>query len=250
MKSRYVSPAILAALAAFASGHRLTEVAAAVPDSSSSTSVSGVVKFEGTVPKPSPIDMSSDPNCKSNSSGATTEDIVAGANGSLENSVVFVADGLGDRTFQPPAQPAVLEQKCCLYRPPVVALQSNQKLNVVNSDSTTHNIHPMPANNRESNMIQPPGVPLDLTFAREEIAIPVKCNVHPWMRGYIAVFKHPFFAVTGKDGKFELKGLPPGTYTIEAWQEKLGVVDQQVTIGPKDSKTVSFPFKAAGATGD
>jgi hypothetical protein len=70
------------------------------------------------------------------------------------------------------------------------------------------------------------------------------------MKGYIAVFKHPFFAVTTKDGKFELKGLPPGTYTIEAWQEKLGVVDQQVTIGPKDSKTVSFTFKAAGATGD
>jgi hypothetical protein len=155
---------------------------AAVPDSSSFTSVSGLVKFEGTVRKPSHIDMSSDPNCKSNSSGATTEDIVAGANGSLENAVVFVADGLGDRTFQPPAQPAVLEHKGCLYRPHVVALQFNQKLNVVNSDSTTHNIHPMPANNRESNMIQPPGVPLDSTFAREEIAIPVKCNVHPWMR--------------------------------------------------------------------
>jgi plastocyanin len=243
MKSRYVSLALLAALAAFASGHRLTEVAAAVPDSSSSTSVSGVVKFEGTVPKPSPIDMSSDPNCKSNSSGATTEDIVAGANGSLENSVVFVADGLGDRTFQPPAQPAVLEQKGCLYRPHVVALQSNQKLNVVNSDSTTHNIHPMPANNRESNMIQPPGVPLDLTFAREEIAIPVKCNVHPWMRGYIAVFKHPFFAVTGKDGSFDLKDLPPGTYTISAWHGKLGTQSQKVTVSAGQSQKLEFVFK-------
>src|SRR3984957_12260516 len=243
MKSRYVSLAILAALAAFASGHRLTEVAAAVPDSSSPTSVSGVVKFEGTVPKPSPIDMSSDPNCKSNSSGATTEDIVAGANGSLENSVVFVADGLGDRTFQPPAQPAVLEQKGCLYRPHVIALQANQKLSVVNSDATTHNIHPSPANNREWNTIHPPGVHLKLSFAREEIAIPVKCNIHPWMRGYIAVFKHPYFAVTGKDGSFELKDLPAGNYTVTVWHGKLGTQSQPITVAAGQASKADFVFK-------
>jgi hypothetical protein len=239
MKTRYVSLAIVTVLAAVSSGRWLSDAAA----DTSAQSVSGVVKFEGTAPKPSRIEMSSDPNCKSSSPSATTEDVVTGGNGSLEGVVVFVADGLGDRTFQPPAQPAVLEQKGCLYRPHVIALQTNQKLNVVNSDATTHNIHPSPANNRESNTIQPPGVPLELTFAREEIAIPVKCNVHPWMRGYIAVFKHPYFAVTGQDGSFELKDLPPGSYTITAWHGKLGTQSQKVTVGGGQGQKLEFVFK-------
>ena len=240
MKKRYIAVAVICVFGLFSSRRWLANAVAA--DASPSASVSGVVKFDGIPPKPSRIDMAFDPNCKPGSP-AVTEDIVAGASGSLENVVVFVADGLGDRTFQPPAQPAVLEQKGCLYRPHVIALQTNQKLSVVNSDATTHNIHPSPANNRESNTIQPPGVPLELSFAREEIAIPVKCNVHPWMKGYIAVFKHPFFAVTGKDGSFELKNLPPGTYTITAWHGKLGTQSQKVTVSAGQSQTLDFAFK-------
>ena len=92
-------------------------------------------------------------------------------------------------------------------------------------------------------MTQPHGIPLEQTFAREEIAIPVKCNVHPWMRGYIAVFKHPFFAVTGKDGSFDLKDLPPGTYTISAWHGKLGTQSQKVTVSAGQSQKLDFVFK-------
>jgi hypothetical protein len=136
----------------------------------------------------------------------------------------------------------VLEQKGCQYKPHVLALQANQKLDVVNSDETTHNIHPSPNNNREWNMTQPHGMPLEKTFAREEIAISVKCNVHPWMKGYIAVFKHPYFAVTDKNGNFELKEVPPGTYTITAWQEKLGTQTQKVTVGATEA-TIDFAFK-------
>jgi plastocyanin len=209
-----------------------------------SPSLTGVVKFEGAAPKPSRIDMSSDPYCaKAHSTPATTEDIVVGATGVLANVVIYVSDGLGARTFQPPQQPAVFEQKGCQYKPHVLALQANQKLEVVNSDETTHNIHPNPNNNREWNMTQPHGVPLEQTFAREEIAIPVKCNVHPWMRGFIAVFKHPYFSVTDKNGNFDLKDLPPGTYTITAWQEKLGTLSQKVTVGAGESKTLDFTFK-------
>jgi len=210
----------------------------------SSPSLKGAVKFEGTAPKPSRIDMSQDPLCaKTHSTAATTEDVVVGADGGLANVVVYVSDGLGSRTFQPPQQPAVFEQKGCQYKPHVLAMQANQKLDVVNSDETTHNIHPSPANNREWNMTQPHGTPLQQTFAREEIAIPVKCNVHPWMRGYIAVFKHPYFAVTDKNGSFDLKDLPPGAYTITAWQEKLGTRTQKVTIGAGEAKTLDFTFK-------
>lgn len=210
----------------------------------SPVSVKGTAKFEGTAPKPSRIDMSQDPLCsKLHPTPATTEDIVVGENAGLANVVVYVSDGLTSHNFQPPAQPAVLEQKGCQYKPHVLALQAGQKLNVVNSDETTHNIHPTPENNREWNMTQPHGMPLEQTFAREEIAIPVKCNIHPWMKGYIAVFKHPYFAVTDKTGSFELRDLPPGTYTITAWQEKLGSQSQKVTISAGGATTLDFAFK-------
>jgi plastocyanin len=215
----------------------------ASPDNSSA-SVKGVVKFEGTAPKATHIDMSQDPLCaKNRSTPATSEDVVVGTDGGLANVVVYVSEGLTTHDFAPPQQPAVLEQKGCQYRPHVLAMQANQTLNIVNSDETTHNIHPTPNNNREFNMTQPHGTPLDHTFAREEIAIPVKCNVHPWMKGYIAILKHPFFAVTDKSGSFELKGLPPGTYTISVWQEKLGVQTQKVTVTAGKEETLGFTFR-------
>ena len=208
------------------------------------SSVKGTVKFEGTPPKPSRIDMSQDPLCtKAHSTPATTEDFVVGGDGGLTNVVVYVSDGLTNHNFQPPAQPAVLEQKGCQYMRLVLALQAGQKLDVVNSDETTHNIHPSPSNNREWNMTQPHGMPLEQTFAREEVAIPVKCNVHPWMKGYIAVLKHPYFAVTDKSGNFEIKDLPPGTYTITAWQEKMPPQSQKITVGAGEAKPLDFTFK-------
>jgi plastocyanin len=207
-------------------------------------SVKGTVKFDGAAPKMAKIDMSQDPLCaKQHPTPATTEDIVVGSGGGLDNVVVYVSDGLAAHDFQPPQQPAVLEQKGCQYKPHVLALEAHQKLDVVNSDETTHNIHPSPNNNREWNMTQPHGTPLEQTFAREEVAIPVKCNVHPWMKGYIAVFKHPYFAVTDANGSFELKDLPPGIYTITAWQEKLGTQVQKVTVGASETKSLDFTFK-------
>ncbi len=212
------------------------------PDAASS--LKGTVKFEGTAPKPTRIDMSQDPLCaKAHSTPATTEEVVVGPNSGLENVVVYVSDGLTTHTFQAPQQPVTFEQKGCQYKPHVLAMQASQKLEIVNSDETTHNIHPNPSNNREWNMTQPHGAPLEQTFAREEIAVPIKCNVHPWMKGYIAVFKHPYFSVTDKDGGFDIKDLPPGTYTITAWQEKLGTQTQKVTIAAGESKSLDFTFK-------
>jgi plastocyanin len=242
MNKRYVPFAAAVLLITLAAGHWLRRTATVAAETS--VSVTGIVKFEGTAPKPTRIDMSADPNClKAHPSPGTTEDIVTGANGGLENAVVYISGGLEGRSFQPPAEPAVLEQKGCTYKPHVIALQANQKINVVNSDPTTHNIHPTPNNNREWNTTQPPGVPIEQTFAREEIAIPVKCNIHPWMRGYIAVFKHPYFAVTGKDGSFELKDLPVGNYTITVWHGKLGMQSQKITVGGGQSQKLEFVFK-------
>jgi plastocyanin len=224
--------------------------AATSPGASADTSapavVAGVVRLNGPAPAAKLISMTKDPECmKMHPSGVPTEEVVTGHDGTLGNVIVYVSEGLGDRTFEPPGNPVVIEQKGCTYRPHVLAMQANQKLEIVNSDPTSHNIHPMPLNNREWNKSQPSGQPpIEATFAREEIAIPVKCNEHPWMRASIAVFKHPFFTVTDKDGRFELKNLPPGEYTISAWHEKFGTMEQKITVGPKETKTVDFVFKA------
>jgi plastocyanin len=215
--------------------------------STSGASVLGKVKFDGTLPKTEPIRMQSDPACaKEHAQPMHSEEIVAGADGTLENVIVFVSQGLENRSFEVPHAAALMQQKGCMYEPHVVALRAGQTLRVVNSDNTTHNIHPQPANNREWNKAQIPGQPIEDTFAREEVSIPVKCNIHPWMRSYIAVFKHPYFSVTGKDGTFDLANLPPGEYTIEAWQEKLGTLTQHVRVGQGENKTIEFVFKPKG----
>ena len=207
--------------------------------------VRGTVKFEGTVPKTKPINMAADPSCaKLHPTPVLSQDLLTDSKGDLQNVVVFVSEGLGDRAFDPPSQPAEMKQKGCMYEPHVLALQANQPVEVTNNDPTTHNIHPQPANNREWNKAEVPGSKIEESFPRPEIAIPVKCNVHPWMRGYVAVFKHPFFAVTGKDGSFALNNLPPGTYTIQAWHEKLGTSTQRITIGGNESKNIDFVFKS------
>ncbi len=218
---------------------------AATPiDPATAASVSGTVTLDGTAPKPAKIDMSQDPACK----GANTVETLVVNNGDLENAFVYVKDGLGSRTFDVPKDDVTLDQTGCRYHPHVLGIMTGQKLKVINSDDTTHNIHPTPKDNREWNESQPPkAAPIEKSFAREEIMLPVKCNQHPWMKMYINVVKSPYFAVTDKDGKYTLKGLPPGTYTIAVVHEKLGEQTQSVTIGPKESKTVDVTYKAGGA---
>ena len=226
--------------------------AGATVDTATAGSVTGSVKLDGKPAAVRPINMSAEPYCqKAHPKPVVPPEVVTGEGGSLANVVVYVKDDMSKYSFATPSQSVPLDQQGCMYDPHVIALMSGQTLEVKNDDQTTHNIHPMPKDNREWNKSQPPGAtPIDDSFARAEMAIPVKCNVHPWMKSYIFVFKNPYYAVTSKDGKFEIKDLPPGTYTIEAWQEKYGVQDQTVTIGPKESKEVSFTFKSPGAAGD
>jgi plastocyanin len=220
---------------------------AATPiDPATAGSISGVVKFDGAAPKPAKIDMSQDPACK----GANTAETLIVNNGALENAFVYVKDGLGSRTFDVPKTAAAIDQQGCRYHPHVLGVMTGQSVKITNSDPTTHNIHPTPKDNREWNESQAASAaPLEKSFAREEIMLPVKCNQHPWMKMYINVVKSPFFAVTDKDGKYELKGLPPGDYTIAVVQEKLGEQTQKVTVAPKAAAKGDFTFKAGGAGG-
>jgi plastocyanin len=214
---------------------------AATPiDPATVATIDGTVSFDGAAPKASKIDMSQDPACK----GPNESENVVVDNGKLANVFVYVKDGLGSRTFDTPTTPVVLEQKGCRYHPHVLGVMAGQTVDIKNGDQTTHNIHPTPKDNREWNESQPPSSPdIQKTFAREEIMLPVKCNQHPWMKMYISVVKSPFYAVTDKDGKYEIKGLPPGDYTLAFVQEKLGEQDQKVTIAAKETKTVDQSFK-------
>ncbi len=220
-------------------------------DQSTVGEVTGKVSFDGTKPKQHVIMMDQDPVCVKAHGGKPVyaEDDAVNGNGTLPNVFVYVKSGAEKYTFATPSDPAILDQKGCMYTPHVLGVMVDQTLKVVTSDPTTHNIHPMPKDNREWNMSQPAGAaPIEQKFARPEIMVPVKCNQHPWMRAYIGVVKNPFFAVTGEDGTFTIKGLPPGTYTVEAWTAVGGTPqtqDQSVTLGPKETKTVDFSFKPA-----
>ncbi len=210
-------------------------------DPATVASVSGTVSLDGSAPKPAKIDMTQDPACK----GMNMAETVVADNGKLANVFVYVKDGLGNRTFDVPKDAVTIDQSGCKYHPHVLGVMAGQTIKIVNSDPTTHNIHPTPADNREWNESQPPqAAAIEKNFAREEIMLPVKCNQHPWMKMYVNVVKSPFYAVTGPDGKFEIKGLPPGDYTLAFVQEKLGTQEQKVTLAPKDSKTVDVAFKA------
>lgn len=219
---------------------------AATIDMSTVGEITGAVKLEGTPPKEMVIKMAADPYCASmHKAPVHSEDVVMGSDQTLQNVIVYIKSGLGNYTYPEPTQPATLDQIGCMYVPHIVCLMEGQKLEVVNSDKTTHNIHVLPKVNREWNESQPAGAPpIGKEFARAEAPFPVKCNIHPWMKAYIRVFDNPYFFVTGKDGTFTLKNVPPGTYTIEAWQEKYGSQDQEVTLAAKQTKTVDFTFKA------
>ena len=219
-------------------------------DATTAGSITGTIKLDGAPPKMKIINMAAEPTCAKDHARqpAMTEDVVPGENGTLQNVVVYLQGDFSQYAFTTPTAPVTIDQKGCQYQPHVLALMTNQPLQVINSDPLTHNIHPVPKDNREWNQSQPPGAaPIDQSFARPEVAIPVKCNVHPWMKAYIAVFANPYFQVTGKDGSFDIKNVPPGTYTVTAWHELYGTREQNVIIGPKESKNVTLTFKATVA---
>lgn len=225
------------------------EVAESPVDPATAGTVSGKVSFSGTPPENEPIDMSGEPDCAAQyADSPAQETVLVNSDGTLQNAFVYVKSGLGDLTFPVPSEPVVLDQSGCRYHPHVLGIQVGQPLEIVNSDPVLHNIHPQPTENRAFNVSQPTqGMKSTKTFTKPEVMIPVGCDVHDWMSAHIGVLEHPYFAVTGEDGSFSLPNLPPGDYTLVVWHEQFGEQEEQVTVGPSETKTADFSY--AGSTG-
>jgi plastocyanin len=241
---RYALLAAVLALASCGSAPQPAEPKAAAPayfkpDPATAGVIKGRIQITGRKPAPKTVSLDADPACaKLHAGGRIQHD-----NG-LTNVFVYLKTGLEGKTFAVPVEPVVIDQKGCWFAPRVIGIQKGQTFRVTNSDPVTHNIHPQPRSNRDWNQSQSPeDPPLVRKFTAPEIMIPVKCNVHNWMRAWIGVVEHPYFAVTGPDGSFEIRNVPPGSYTVEAWQEDLGFVTLPVAIAPSATKDLTFTFK-------
>lgn len=205
-------------------------------------SVTGKITYDDKVPSFKPIDMNADPVCASKHSGPVYPEIlVLGDDGGLANVFVQVKNAPAGGAAS--GDPVVIDQNGCRYEPHVVGVMVGQTVQFKNSDGILHNVHGLPKVNREFNIGMPPTLKQkDQVFNKPEAHFPVKCDVHPWMKTYIAVMTHPYFAVSGTDGMFEISGLADGTYEIEAWHEKLGTQTASVTVSGGAAST-SFSFK-------
>lgn len=216
----------------------------AAPAASAGTaSVSGKIAFEGTVPPAEKVKLTADPKCAEMHKDGLERQAIKVKDGGVADVLVYVKSGLTG-TYPAPAEPVLLDQNGCDYHPHMVAMMAGQKLKIRNSDDTLHNIHPRPQVNQEFNQGQAKkGMEMQKLFDKPEMLIPVGCDVHPWMRAFISVLSNPYFAVTGEDGTFEIKGLPAGEYEIEAAHGKLKTVSAKVTVKDGEAAKLSLTYK-------
>lgn len=222
---------------------------AAPAQTASTARILGSIKFEGVAPKPTKIMMDADPVCKKQHDAEVyTNEYIVDAAGNLANVFVYVKNYSGPKPAAP-KDTVIFDQRGCEYFPHVFGLRAGQPLAILNSDPTLHNVHAVPIVNPQFNLAMPKqGMRITKTFNKNEVMVKIKCDVHSWMAAYVGVLDHPYFGVSGVDGSFNIGPLPPGTYEVEAWHEKLGTMTQSVTVGENATGTANFTFAAkAGA---
>jgi carboxypeptidase family protein len=207
--------------------------------------VTGTINVTGTIFPPKRIDMTADPVCGELNVIPKLDDLIVNEN-KLVNAFVYLKGApLSGYRFPAPDSEVELQHRSCYYSPHVLGIRVGQNLRIVNGDPTTHNTHAIPKANPEWNQSAPPGSPPFVKrFMRAEILIPIKDNQHPWERAYVAVVDHPFFAVSDEFGRFEIRGLPPGTYTLVVWHERLGEQQVEITVAPGEIRNTDFTFDA------
>lgn len=207
------------------------------------STIAGAARYDGDLPRFQPLNMEADPACAAKHTEPVFPEILAvDEQAGLANVLVYVADNLPPGPY-PLAEPPVIDQVGCRYTPHVAGIMVGQELLVLNSDELLHNVHSLSEVNAPFNRAMPGAIKrATFSFTDEEPAFRIKCDVHPWMSTYLAVFSHPYFAVTGPDGSFEIPGLPAGTYTIEAWHERLGTMRSGVTLLDGLTATVDLTF--------
>src|ERR1041385_2429986 len=211
-------------------------------DAATAATISGVGSFNGSAPKMKPLGMRADRGCPTAPQPA---EVVVAKDGKLANVFVYVKEGLPQGNFAVPSDPVTLDQKGCRYIPHMLGIMAGQPLKITNTDTADHNIHDMPSNNPAFNESQTPtDQPVTRKFPNAEMMIPVQCNQHPWMRAYINVMSHPYFAVSGPDGSFEIRNLPPGEYTLAAVHERFGEQTMKVKVGAKETTKAPFVYSA------
>jgi plastocyanin len=228
---------------------KLAAVAVAVLISPSvadaASTITGTITFEGKPPTLPALAMDADPACaKKHSKPAPSERLVLGSGNAMANVMVFVSKGVpAGKTYPAPKTPVVLDQQGCQYKPHVQGIMVGQAYRILNSDGILHNVHSFPKVNPSFNKPMPATLKeTTTTFAKPENVFQIKCDVHPWMVAWIGVFTHPFFSVSGTDGKFTISGLEAGTYEITAWHEAMGTQTATVTVTGSDTKTQPFKF--------
>jgi plastocyanin len=215
-------------------------------DNATAGTITGTIHFSKTPPPRVQIDMAQDPVCGIAPDNFSEQYVVK--NGGLQNVFVYIREGLSGKIYAPSTTPVVLDQKGCRYTPHVIAVMVGQPVDFKNSDATMHNVHLMPDvnGNQSMDVSQPPrGGETQRVFLKPELMLPVRCNNHPWMQAFVNVSPNPFFAVSDENGHFEIKGLPPGTYTLVAIHEVLGEQSTQLTVKPQAATTADFSFAAA-----
>ena len=206
--------------------------------------VSGQVRFKGAVPDQTTLQLGGWSACAAQYPAGLPQaaDLLV-YDGKLQNALVYIKAGLGDRVFAVPTEPVTSDQTGCLFLPRIMAVRVDQPLRFLNSDPTAHNVHGLPQQAQPWNFsLGMKGASRTISIETPENIIPIKCDIHGWMRAYVGVFDHPYFALTDTDGSFSLPDIPPGSYAIEAWHERLGTQEQQVTLGEKGQPELVFTF--------